>query len=191
MVNDDYRGEITTFVQSIPGFQECNEDVETWMTCDAEDCGFQMLMTKSGSHGVIRTTIRVLSYLTTASQENRRLCSEKSKGVQWYNEKSVIIFHNKGLCASPNHRKVPGGRTVATAAFITCIAIETNLPSPQLEWCRPGRDKNATKLNQVIFTEKFRFILSSDDNRVRVWRLVVSVPILSSLHSCTPLPQLM
>ncbi|GFW11597.1 uncharacterized protein TNCV_42321 [Trichonephila clavipes] len=26
------------------GFQECDaEDVETWMACDAEDCGFQML----------------------------------------------------------------------------------------------------------------------------------------------------
>ncbi|GFX88817.1 uncharacterized protein TNCV_2575241 [Trichonephila clavipes] len=24
-------------------FQECNEDVETWMACDAKDCGFQML----------------------------------------------------------------------------------------------------------------------------------------------------
>ncbi|GFV15278.1 hypothetical protein TNCV_3039271 [Trichonephila clavipes] len=25
------------------GFQECDEDVETWMACDGEDCGFQML----------------------------------------------------------------------------------------------------------------------------------------------------
>ncbi|GFV51355.1 hypothetical protein TNCV_4687181 [Trichonephila clavipes] len=42
--NDDHREEIADFVQSIPGFQECDEvDVETWMTCDAEDCGFQML----------------------------------------------------------------------------------------------------------------------------------------------------
>ncbi|GFV68958.1 uncharacterized protein TNCV_3988751 [Trichonephila clavipes] len=41
--NDDHREEITDFVQSIPGFQECGEDVETWMTCDAEDCGFRML----------------------------------------------------------------------------------------------------------------------------------------------------
>ncbi|GFW44517.1 uncharacterized protein TNCV_4389761 [Trichonephila clavipes] len=42
--NDDYREEITDFVQSIPGFQECDEeDVEIWMACDAEDCGFQML----------------------------------------------------------------------------------------------------------------------------------------------------
>ncbi|GFX55152.1 uncharacterized protein TNCV_1156131 [Trichonephila clavipes] len=40
--NDGHR-EITDFVQSIPGFQECDEDLETWMACDAEDCGFQML----------------------------------------------------------------------------------------------------------------------------------------------------
>ncbi|GFU89224.1 uncharacterized protein TNCV_2896721 [Trichonephila clavipes] len=41
---DDHRGEIADFVQSIRGFQECNEgNVETWMACDAEDCGFQML----------------------------------------------------------------------------------------------------------------------------------------------------
>ncbi|GFV99010.1 uncharacterized protein TNCV_1509901 [Trichonephila clavipes] len=43
--NDDHRGrEFTDCVQSIPGFQECDEeDVETWMACDAVDCGFQML----------------------------------------------------------------------------------------------------------------------------------------------------
>ncbi|GFU69076.1 uncharacterized protein TNCV_4458031 [Trichonephila clavipes] len=41
--NDDHREEIADFVQSIPGFQECDEDVDTWMACDAENCGFQML----------------------------------------------------------------------------------------------------------------------------------------------------
>ncbi|GFW06250.1 uncharacterized protein TNCV_37251 [Trichonephila clavipes] len=41
--NEDHREEITDFVISIPGFQEYNEDVETWMSCDAEDWGFQML----------------------------------------------------------------------------------------------------------------------------------------------------
>ncbi|GFY25698.1 uncharacterized protein TNCV_3060301 [Trichonephila clavipes] len=42
--NDDHREEITDFIQSIPRFQECDEeDVETWMACDAEDRGFQML----------------------------------------------------------------------------------------------------------------------------------------------------
>ncbi|GFX02919.1 uncharacterized protein TNCV_4439011 [Trichonephila clavipes] len=44
MVNDDYREKITNFFESIPGFQECDEEaVETWMACDAKDCGFQML----------------------------------------------------------------------------------------------------------------------------------------------------
>ncbi|GFS47422.1 hypothetical protein TNCV_4863391 [Trichonephila clavipes] len=39
--NDEHRKKITDFFQSIPGFQECDEeDVETWMACD---CGFQML----------------------------------------------------------------------------------------------------------------------------------------------------
>ncbi|GFT64241.1 uncharacterized protein TNCV_5134111, partial [Trichonephila clavipes] len=42
--NDNHKEEINDFVQSIPGFQECDEeDVETWMACDAKDCGFQML----------------------------------------------------------------------------------------------------------------------------------------------------
>ncbi|GFV46955.1 uncharacterized protein TNCV_3033521 [Trichonephila clavipes] len=36
--DDDHREEITDFVQSIPRFQDCDEeDVETWMACDAED----------------------------------------------------------------------------------------------------------------------------------------------------------
>ncbi|GFX20647.1 hypothetical protein TNCV_4269791 [Trichonephila clavipes] len=35
--NDDRRDEITDFVQSILGFQECDEDIETWMAIDAED----------------------------------------------------------------------------------------------------------------------------------------------------------
>ncbi|GFX35513.1 putative transposable element [Trichonephila clavipes] len=40
--NDDHREEIIDFVQS--RFQECKkEGVETWMSCDAKDCGFQML----------------------------------------------------------------------------------------------------------------------------------------------------
>ncbi|GFS85805.1 uncharacterized protein TNCV_2973481 [Trichonephila clavipes] len=41
--NGDHRVEFTDFLPSIPGFQECDEVVETWMACDAEDCGFQML----------------------------------------------------------------------------------------------------------------------------------------------------
>ncbi|GFS75607.1 hypothetical protein TNCV_3423921 [Trichonephila clavipes] len=43
--NDDHREEITDLVQSIPEFQECDGDIETWMAYDAEDCGFQMLNT--------------------------------------------------------------------------------------------------------------------------------------------------
>ncbi|GFX49014.1 hypothetical protein TNCV_2798051 [Trichonephila clavipes] len=40
---DDHRKEITDFVQLIAGFQEYDEDGETWMAYIAETCGFQML----------------------------------------------------------------------------------------------------------------------------------------------------
>ncbi|GFY00670.1 transposable element Tcb2 transposase [Trichonephila clavipes] len=33
-----------------------------------------------------------------------------------------------------------------------------------------GRYANGTEWNQVIFSDEFRFSLSSDNNRVRVWR---------------------
>ncbi|GFW03804.1 hypothetical protein TNCV_2539151 [Trichonephila clavipes] len=34
---DDHRNETTDFVQSIPGFQECDEDIENWLAIDKED----------------------------------------------------------------------------------------------------------------------------------------------------------
>ncbi|GFU80060.1 hypothetical protein TNCV_579401 [Trichonephila clavipes] len=42
--NDYHKKEITDFVQSISEFQECDEEnIETWMACDAENCRFKML----------------------------------------------------------------------------------------------------------------------------------------------------
>ncbi|GFU92780.1 hypothetical protein TNCV_3683271 [Trichonephila clavipes] len=35
--NDDPRNEIADFVQSILGFQKCDEDIETWMAMDGDD----------------------------------------------------------------------------------------------------------------------------------------------------------
>ncbi|GFV69926.1 hypothetical protein TNCV_1982931 [Trichonephila clavipes] len=40
----------------------------------------------------------------------------------------------------------------------------------RLELCHARRGLTVTELNQVIFSDKSRFNLSSDYNRVRVWR---------------------
>ncbi|GFY30493.1 transposable element Tcb2 transposase [Trichonephila clavipes] len=40
----------------------------------------------------------------------------------------------------------------------------------RLEWCRARGNWTAAEWNQVIFSDESRFNLSSDDNRVRVWR---------------------
>ncbi|GFV79111.1 transposable element Tcb2 transposase [Trichonephila clavipes] len=40
----------------------------------------------------------------------------------------------------------------------------------RLEWCRARGNWTAAEWNQVVFSDESRFNLSSDDNRVRVWR---------------------
>ncbi|GFW75896.1 transposable element Tcb2 transposase [Trichonephila clavipes] len=39
-----------------------------------------------------------------------------------------------------------------------------------LEWCRARGNCTAVEWNQVVFSDESRFNLSSDGNRVRVWR---------------------
>ncbi|GFY03040.1 transposable element Tcb2 transposase [Trichonephila clavipes] len=39
-----------------------------------------------------------------------------------------------------------------------------------LKWCRARGCLTAAEWNQVVCSDEFRFNLSSDDNRIRVWR---------------------
>ncbi|GFX31382.1 transposable element Tcb2 transposase [Trichonephila clavipes] len=39
-----------------------------------------------------------------------------------------------------------------------------------MEWCRARGNWTAAEWNQVVLSDESRFKLSSDDNRVRVWR---------------------
>ncbi|PRD37061.1 UNVERIFIED_CONTAM: hypothetical protein NCL1_06756 [Trichonephila clavipes] len=60
--------EITNFVQLIRGYQECDEeDVETWMVCDAADCGLQML-----NDDEILTSCKKNSTLSTMKRNKTR-----------------------------------------------------------------------------------------------------------------------
>ncbi|GFV13697.1 transposable element Tcb2 transposase [Trichonephila clavipes] len=40
----------------------------------------------------------------------------------------------------------------------------------RLDWCHARENWTAAEWNQVVFSDEFRFNLSSDDNRIRVWR---------------------
>ncbi|GFT71804.1 transposable element Tcb2 transposase [Trichonephila clavipes] len=60
-----------------------------------------------------------------------------------------------------------------------------------LEWCRARGNWTAAERNQVILSDESRFNLSSDNNRILVWRPVVNASILPLLYSDTPLPQMM
>ncbi|GFV92448.1 uncharacterized protein TNCV_3950581 [Trichonephila clavipes] len=68
MLNDD---EIVASVQE--EFEHVND--ETDKDQNNNECGSVLCV--RDSHGMVPTTIRVLSYSTTASQENQIPCSEK------------------------------------------------------------------------------------------------------------------
>ncbi|GFY31833.1 uncharacterized protein TNCV_4201411 [Trichonephila clavipes] len=95
--NDVHREEITDLVQLIPGFQECDEDVETWMTYDAEDCGFQML----NDDEIVTSMQEESDPVDDETDEDEDNNNESSKGpssadsfsaletaVEWYEEQS-------------------------------------------------------------------------------------------------------
>ncbi|GFU51278.1 hypothetical protein TNCV_3523461 [Trichonephila clavipes] len=110
---DNHREEITDFVQSIPGFQECDEEnVETWMACDADDCGFQLL-----NDGEIGTSMQEESDpVDDETDEDEYYNNESSKGpsndassalgrpLEWYEQQSecspsqlLLLMRIRGL----------------------------------------------------------------------------------------------
>ncbi|GFV90856.1 transposable element Tc1 transposase [Trichonephila clavipes] len=40
----------------------------------------------------------------------------------------------------------------------------------RLQWCQARSMWNVTYWQKVVFSDEFRFVLETDDNRVRVWR---------------------
>ncbi|GFT47859.1 uncharacterized protein TNCV_4224541 [Trichonephila clavipes] len=74
--SDDHREEITDLVQSIPGFQKCDEeDVETWMTCHEKNCGFQTL-----NDDEIVTSVQESDSVDDETDEDEDNNNESSKG---------------------------------------------------------------------------------------------------------------
>ncbi|GFW61848.1 uncharacterized protein TNCV_4668731 [Trichonephila clavipes] len=90
--------EFTDFVQSTPGFLECDEeDVETWMACDAENCGFPML----NDDEIVTTVQEESDHVDDEMDENEDNNNESSKGIsnadafsaldtaiEWYDQQS-------------------------------------------------------------------------------------------------------
>ncbi|GFX11579.1 hypothetical protein TNCV_5141541 [Trichonephila clavipes] len=115
--NDDDREEIIDFVQSIPGFQEYDEEnVKTWMTCDAENCGFQKL-----NDDEIVTSVQEESDPVDDETDEEEDNNESSKGnadafsaletaMEWYEQQSeccptqLLLLKRTGDLAAKKRR---------------------------------------------------------------------------------------
>ncbi|GFW19663.1 transposable element Tcb2 transposase [Trichonephila clavipes] len=85
----------------------------------------------------------------TSRREDRHirpLCLLKPYEGAWLKDIWDRGAHYVGLSLTPAHRRL------------------------RLEWCRARGNWTAVEWNQVVFSDESRFNLSTDDNRVRVWR---------------------
>ncbi|GFW84811.1 uncharacterized protein TNCV_680991 [Trichonephila clavipes] len=75
-----YRGQIqeenTDFVQSIPGFQESGEDVETSIACHIQDWGFQVL----NDDEIVTSVPEESDPVDDETDEDEDISNESSKG---------------------------------------------------------------------------------------------------------------
>ncbi|GFW16020.1 uncharacterized protein TNCV_4432931 [Trichonephila clavipes] len=65
-------------LQTVKGFQEYDEDVETWMACDAEDCIFQML----SDNEIVISMQENSDPVDDEADEDEDINNENSKGHQ-------------------------------------------------------------------------------------------------------------
>ncbi|GFW87655.1 transposable element Tcb2 transposase [Trichonephila clavipes] len=55
----------------------------------------------------------------------------------------------------------------------------------RLQWCQARSMWNVTDWQKVVFSDEYRFVLGTDDNRVRVWRRLMSGTIRPTLFYVT------
>ncbi|GFX54376.1 transposable element Tcb2 transposase [Trichonephila clavipes] len=181
-------------------FQEGDEEVETWMTCDTEDSGFQMLnddeiltsckknpillMRKRMKTSTTRTTkvwIREISFTRrpglgyprqTSRREDRYMV--RNARVQPTASSAAIQTQVAPLSGAPASartiRRRLAERHLVSQRSLHVLHLTPTHRRLRSEWCHARGKWTAAEWNQVVFSDESRFNLSSDDNCVRVWR---------------------
>ncbi|GFW64901.1 transposable element Tcb2 transposase [Trichonephila clavipes] len=95
---------------------------------------------------------------------------------QWIPEKSFTRRPGSGRPRKNSRREdPPTSRRLAEGHLgsrppLRVLPLTPTYRRLRLEWCRARRNSTEAEKNQVVFCDESRFNLSTDDNRVRVWR---------------------
>ncbi|GFU10101.1 transposable element Tcb2 transposase [Trichonephila clavipes] len=116
---------------------------------------------------------------STRRQPHRKKCTRIANCFIGRHPGTCSTF-TRGLCVFSNHMKAPGSRTFGITAPITCAALDTHPSTPPIGVVPRTRKLDRSAMEpirlyqgiqiQVVFSDKSRFNIISDDNRVRVWR---------------------
>ncbi|GFT86564.1 uncharacterized protein TNCV_641381 [Trichonephila clavipes] len=108
----------------------------------------------------LRTPLKDQSLRRPAHRKKRM--REVNCFVSCHQDTSSTFTRGPGVFS--NHTKAPGRRKFGIEAPMTPTDR-----GQRLDWCQTRGNWTAAEWSLVVFSDEFRFNLSSDDNRVRVW----------------------
>ncbi|GFW45194.1 transposable element Tcb2 transposase [Trichonephila clavipes] len=76
----------------------------------------------------------------------------------------------RGPCVFSNHTRRLAEGHLESRRPLRVLPLTPTHGRLRLEWCHTRGNWTAAEWNQVVFIDESRFNLSSDDNRVLVWR---------------------
>ncbi|GFV97629.1 transposable element Tcb1 transposase [Trichonephila clavipes] len=109
----------------------------------------------------------------------RRCLTSGSKRCHLHKDQGLKQPSTDQLFRSPPHRTPESSRTiqrhlaegqVGSWCPLRVLPLTPTHRHLRLEWCHTRGELTAVEWNQVVFCNESIFNLSSDDNRVRVWR---------------------
>ncbi|GFV01610.1 transposable element Tcb1 transposase [Trichonephila clavipes] len=107
-----------------------------------------------------------------AGQMDRSECAVRNCWEQWTREVTLsTIRADVGVAIVP----VTISRHLAEANLkskrpVRALPLTPEHRQLRLQWCQARSMWNVTDWQIVVFSDEFRFVLGTDDNRVRVWR---------------------
>ncbi|GFX26704.1 transposable element Tcb2 transposase [Trichonephila clavipes] len=114
---------------------------------------------------IIRRKTADLTTCRVAGQVDRSECAVRNCWEQWTRE--VTHARKTGSGAT---RKTTRKANLKSKHPFRALPLTPENRQLRLQWCQARSMWNVTDWQKVVFSDESRFVLGTDDNRVRVWR---------------------
>ncbi|GFX36951.1 transposable element Tc1 transposase [Trichonephila clavipes] len=137
---------------------------------------------------IIEMKIAGWSTRRVACQVDRSECAVRNCWEQWTREGTQVRKTGSGATRKTTRREeepqtisrqLPKANLKSKRSF-RALPLTPEHQQLRLQWCQDRSMWNVTDWQKVVFNDESRFVLGTDDNRVRVWRC----PGERTFHKC-------